>query len=503
MRMFFNSQILVPLICHLLYFWGMKMIIIFILSLLIYIPTFSQDKWNLKKCVEYAMANNISIKQNDLQAKLADLQYNQSKLSQYPGLSFGSSGSFNSGRQQNPTSFDLITQNNIVVSAQLQTSVDIFNWFSKRNTIAANYWEIEAAKANVDKLKSDIALTIANLYLQVLLAKEQADIAQVQLQQSQQQLANTRKQVEVGALPELNASELEAQVARDSAAYIASKGSIEQSILSLKASMNLDAASPFVIDTPPVETIPIESIADLQPDAVYKLAMANLPQQRVNDFKLKAAQKSAAAAKSNMYPTLSAFGSLNTSYLYLRSPVFDQIFVDFVPTGLRANAGGNIFYPIESPTFKQGDRIGYVYSDAFGSQFVDNLRKSIGLNLSVPIFSGGSLRTGWERSKINIQSVELQKELDNQKVKQDIYQAYNSALVALEKFNASKKSLTTAERAYSFAQKRYDVGMLTTLDLITNQNNLFRAKLENSLNQFDYVFKMKVLEFYKGMGLKL
>ena len=125
------------------------------------------------------------------------------------------------------------------------------------------------------------------------------------------------------------------------------------------------------------------------------------------------------------------------------------------------------------------------------------------MSLSVPIFNGGNLRTSYERSKVNIENLKLQQLLDNQKTKQDIYLAYNSALVALEKFNARKKSVDAAERSYAFAQKRYDVGMLTTLELVTNQNNLFRAKLENALNQFDYVFKMKVLEFYKGKGLKL
>ena len=97
----------------------------------------------------------------------------------------------------------------------------------------------------------------------------------------------------------------------------------------------------------------------------------------------------------------------------------------------------------------------------------------------------------------------MQQQLDDQKVKQDIYQAYNSALVALEKFNASKKTVETAQRSYDFATKRYNIGMLTTIELITNQNNLFRAKLEYVLDQFDYVFKMKVLEFYRGQGLKL
>jgi len=102
-----------------------------------------------------------------------------------------------------------------------------------------------------------------------------------------------------------------------------------------------------------------------------------------------------------------------------------------------------------------------------------------------------------------MKSLEIQKEIDNQKVKQDIYQAYNSVIVALEKFNAGEKNVAASQRTYDFSKKRYDVGMLGTFELITNQNNLLRAKLQNVLNQFDYVFKMKVLEFYKGQGLRL
>jgi outer membrane protein len=503
LQMFTNYKIYSSTICQLLYFWGMKIIITFVFLVLTFFSSFCQDKWDLKKCVEYAMANNISINQTTLQTRLAELQYKQSKLSQIPDLSFGASGSFNSGRQQNPTSFSLITQNNIVASTQLQSSVEIFNWSRKQNTIAANFWEIEAAKAGTDKLKNDIALAIANAYLQILLAKEQAEISLVQLQQSQQQLSTTKKLVAAGSLPELNAAELEAQVARDSATYISAKGNIELSILNLKASMNIDAATPFEVDVPPVEKIPIETLADLQPEAVYALAISNFPQQRVNDFKLKAAQKNSEAAKASMYPTISAFGNLNSNYIYLRSPLFNQTLSSFQSSGLRADAGGGVFYDVQSPVFSQGEKIGYFYSDPFGNQIIDNLRKSVGVNISVPIFSGGSLRTSWERAKVNIQTLELQKNIDNQKIKQDIYQAYNSAMVALEKFNASKKTLSTAERSFSFAKKRYDVGVLSTLDLITNQNNLFRAKLEYTLNQFDYVFKMKVLEFYKGQGLKL
>ena len=158
---------------------------------------------------------------------------------------------------------------------------------------------------------------------------------------------------------------------------------------------------------------------------------------------------------------------------------------------------------MQRPVFVNGSKSGYITSESFGTQLNNNFGQSIGINISVPLFNGGSARANYERSKLNITTLELQKDLDNKTTKQDIYQAYNAALVAMEKFNSSRKSVEAAQRSFDFATKRYNIGMLTTLELITDQNNLFRAKLELVLNQFDYVFKMKVLEFYKGQGLKL
>lgn len=457
----------------------------------------AQQKWNLRTAVDYALTNNISIKQSDIQAKIAELQYKESKLGQYPSISFNGNTSFNSGRNQDPTSFNLITQNYLSAGMQLQTSADIFNWYSKQNIIAANHFEAEAAKAGTDKLKDDIALTIANAYLQILLSKEQEKIAFLQFQQSQAQLRNTRKLVNAGALPELNASELEAQTVRDSASYINAKGNTDQSVLLLKAYMNIDASAAFEVEVPPVEMIPIEKIADLQPEAVYVLAIANLPQQRVNDFKLKAAMKNAVAAKARMNPTISAFGSLGSGYNSRANEITGSTQI-VSPIGQVTVSGTDYsVFPLQPFTsYSFGKTV-------FFRQLDQNFRQSIGLSINVPIFSGGTLRTNWERAKLNIKNSELQKEADNQKIKQDIYQAYNAAVVALEKFNASKKSVETSQRSYDFAQKRYSVGMLSTLELISDQNNLFRAKLEYVLSQFDYVFKMKVLEFYKGQGLKL
>lgn len=428
---------------------------------------YAQEKWNLRRIVEYAMSQNLTVRQLDVQSKNAELTYKQSKLSQYPTLDYSMSARLNSGSTQDPVYFNRTNQTVFASGMDIQTGVQIFNFYSKRNEILANEWELQAAKANTEKLRNDIALTVANAYLQVLLAMEQQKITALQLDQSRAQLQDVRKRVDAGALPELNASQLEAQIANDSFNYISAKGNVEQAILNLKANMSLDAATPFEIEAPPVDKIPVDPIGELQPDIVYALAIKNLPQQRYNDFKLRAAEFSSKSAFGAMKPKLTAFGSLSSGFnnqsrdlqTYKKIPYFRQI----------------------SNNFGQG----------------------VGLGLSVPIFSGGSLRTNFERTKLSVQSLNIQKEIDNQKLKQDIYAAYNAAVVAMEKVRATERSVAINQKTYDFALKRHSVGMLGTYDLIISQNNLLRAKLEYALNKFDYVFKMKVLEFYKGQGLKL
>src|SRR5258706_4961551 len=397
----------------------------------------AQEKWSLLKCVQYAMENNISVKQNEVQEKLAAVQYKQSKLSQIPSANFSNNDGYRFGRSQNPSTGILETQNFFTVGLSLQTSVDIFNWYSKRNTILANQWEGEATKAGTEKLKNDIALTVANAYLQVLLAREQEQIADVQVKQSNTQLDVIRKQVDAGALPEINALELESQVASDSANLIAARGNVEQNKFVLKAYMNIDAGQPFEIEEPSAGQIPLENIADLQPEAVYALAIANLPQQRVNDFKIKAAQKNSLAAKGALYPTISLFGSLGSNYGYSLNPIpiYRQVHTGYDSSGLVVPNGTGGFINVEKPVFVNAERIGYFKSDAFGKQLNNNFGQTIGINLSVPIFNGWSARANYERSKLNIITLELQKDLDNKTIKQDIYQAYNSAKVAMEKFN--------------------------------------------------------------------
>jgi len=484
------------------YICDMKIALILLFSLGCLTTGRAQQPWNLKTVVDYAMQNNITVKLSDIQAKNADLTYRQSRLAQYPNANFSGNTSVNSGNNQDPTTFTRVTQTYLSAGFQLQTSADIFNFYSKRNTIAANEWELLAARANVDKLRYDIALNAANAYLQILLSLEQQKITGLQIAQTIAQLTNTRKLVAAGALPEINATQLDAQLAQDSVNYITAKGSVTQNILNLKSFMSIDAGAAFEVETPEVKNIPVEPIADMQPEVVYAVALANQPLQLFNDYKIKAAEKSTAAAKGAMYPSFSIFGALSSNYLaFERRPIFNQIAGGLSPTPLIVNVNGTAF-SVQQPTFTQGTLAGYRKSDPFTNQLNNNFRQSVGLSMNVPIFNGGSLKTNYKRSRLNEESLQIQKQQDNLKLKQDIYVAYNAALIALEKLNASRKSITANELTYSFAQKRFDIGVLGTFDLITTQNNLLRSRLEYALNEYDYVFKMKVLEYYRGQGLK-
>lgn len=463
---------------------------------------FSQKKWTLLECVQYAMENNISVKQTALQADVAAITYKESKLSQIPSLNLSNSDGLSYGKSKNPSTGILENQNYFSVNLNLQTSVQIFNWFSKKNTILANQWSVMAANAATDKLKNDIALTVANSYLQILLAREQEQIAEVQVKQSRAQLDLVYKQVNAGSMAEFNATELESQLANDTSNLISATGNVAQAKYVLKAYMNIDAADSFEIAEPAMEQIPLMSIGDLQPADVYASALANQPQQKMNEYNLKAAEKSSLAAKGMLYPSISAFGSLGSSYGYFRTPQFTQVFSGYTPSGLvvKDNAGNVI--DVQRPVYKNGVRNGFITSDPFGTQFNNNFGQSVGLSISIPIFNGWQAKGNYKRTQINIKNLEYQQDLDNKTLKQNIYQAYNAAVVALAKFTSSEKAVNAAQKTYDYTLKRYTVGMIGTLELTTNQNNLFTAKLQYALNQFDYVFKMKVLEYYKGQGIR-
>ena len=464
----------------------------------------AQEVWDLRRCVDHAVKNNISVRQADLQSRFSELTYQQNKWGQLPTLNFGGSTGYRLGRSENPTTGVLEDNNFLNLGMQLQSGVTVFNWFSRKNNTEASKLSWAADQEQTKKVQDDIALNVAVGYLQVLLAREQVGLAQVQLDLTKTQYMATRQRVAAGALPELNAAELEAQVARDSAALVSAQGSVQLLTLQLKAILSLDAGAAFSIATPPVESIPLLPLSDLEPETVYLSAVTFLPQQKVNELRLMAARKQAQAAKSALYPSVTAFGSLATNAISFKKAIYEQVLTGYYPTGLRVSAGGGTFFPVEAPSYVDGSNVvGYYRTGSFSDQFSKNFGQSIGIGLNMPLFNGKSSRINWQRSKYTVQQWTLQKEQGQLQLKQDIYKAYTDATTAMQQYKARQRSVVTAEKAFEFASKRYDLNLLSAFDLNNSRNNLISARAQLILSQFDYVFKMKLLEFYRGQGIKL
>jgi outer membrane protein len=234
------------------------------------------------------------------------------------------------------------------------------------------------------------------------------------------------------------------------------------------------------------------------------MAMNSQPQIKANNLRVMAAEKTLASRKGQLYPTLSAFGQLTTNYnqFFLKTTGFN--ITGEQTTGTYAKFGSTQL-PVYAPTGTQiteKRNFGQLWQ-GYGQQLKDQFGQGIGLSLNVPIFNGWQAKANIERAKLDIERNRLSIERDTLQLKQDVYNAYQSAMGAYQTYLAREKAVQTAERSFELASKRYNIGVMQTIEWLSNQNNLTRARIDKMVAQYDYVFRMKVLEFYKGQGVRL
>lgn len=468
----------------------------YLLSLLLFfslenINAQNADEWDLRRCVDYAMAHNITVLQADVQARQAALQTKLSKWQQVPTLGLNTQAGFQFGRSIDPTTNLYTNQTTFFQSYSVQAGVTLFNFFSIKNNILASASDEEAYKLGVGRARNDVALNVAASYLQTLLSLEQANIAKVQIDQTKAQLDNTRKLVDAGSMPELNAAQLEAQLATDSSNYITAVGAADQNRIQLIALLNLDESLPFKVATPDVDKIPIPPLAELDPQYVYELALGTQPLQLSDSMFVVAREYAVKSARGAMYPSLSIFGGLGSNYGNNRiEPTGSIPYTDTTYTHNGDYIVRNASLPI-------------LGKPSYTRQVANlNFNQSVGLQLNIPILNGRQVKTNYERAKLNLENSKLQLRADNLTLQQNIYTAYSNSVEALAKYGSSSKAVQTQQYAYDLATKRYEIGILSTIDYITIQTNLFTAKINQASAKYDYIFKMKVLEFYKGQGVQ-
>ena len=310
-------------------------------------------------------------------------------------------------------------------------------------------------------------------------------------------MEQTRAFANAGRLPELNVAQLESQLATDSANLINSIASYNSAILDLKAMMNLDFSTPFSIDVPDAEVSGTLLMSSLQPEDVYEKARDHFGAIKGSKLRVSAAERSLAAAKGGLYPQLSVGYQLGTSYAsnyqsYTYKPAGYQV------AGYAVDSTGSKSYPVYQPTFNT------ITNDIpFSTQFENNLRHSIFLNLSVPIFNGWQNQYNVRQARINVASQQLNEYNAELTLKQNVYKAHNNAINSIQKYNAARRASEAASRAFDFAKKRYDLGLTSTVDLLVTQSTQFTAASNMVIAKYDLIFKLKVIDYYLGKEIKL
>ena len=284
-----------------------KFYIIPLISILLFSHIgYAQDNnvWKLQNCIQYAKDNNLSIKESELNERLAKLTLLQANLSQIPNVNGAASYGQSYGTTIDPTTLYPITQNYNYLSLIGNADVLIFGWFQKRNLISADRLYLDASKEDLNQMKNDVVLNVATGYFRALLAKEQIVVSEKQLELTRIELGQTRQQSRAGTLPDIGIALLESQLATDSSIYIMSVSNYNASILDLKALLNLSMATPFDIVTPDISMADQINVAGLTPESVYTEASHNLGSVRSSELRLAAAQKNFAAAKAALLPSL-------------------------------------------------------------------------------------------------------------------------------------------------------------------------------------------------------
>jgi outer membrane protein len=432
----------------------------------------AQDTWSLQRSVDYALANNIDIKQQDVQKRLAALTFRQSQLSQIPTVNLGVDGNYNSGRSIDPTNNAYVTQGYFSTSTGLSAGATIFNWFSQQNLIASNKYQAQAQDRLLEKARNDVAFNIASAFLQILLNNEQVHISELQVKLTTSQLENTKKLVIAGSVPESNQADLESKLASDSVTLVTAQNQVVLSVLQMKALLNLGFEVPYVPEIPEkIADIPLPRLDEVDPEMVYSAALNTNPLIKADELLIRSMERSYASYKGQLYPKLTTSANLNTFYVSS---------AQYVPVG-----------QTEPKTISLSDQVN------------NNFKQVVGLSLSIPILNGWQARTNVQKARLNITGQQLTRDKDNQKLRQDIYTAHANAVAAIQKFSAASKGVVASQRAYDFATKRFDLGLMNTIDYITTQSNLFKAQVDKVSAQYDYIFKMKLLEFYRDQKITL
>ena len=452
------------------------------------------DEWTLQECIEYALENNISIKQSALDVDLADIQISDAFGNFLPGINASASNSWNTGLTQNVTTGILQTQTTRNFSAGITAGITLFDGL--RNIKQYQYAKMAklASQYSLEQMKDDIALFVANSYLQVLFNKENLKVIQAQHAITMEQLARVEELVEAGAVPRGDLLEIKATAANEEQRMIVAENQIKISLVALAQTLLIEDYEDFDIAERDYDVFGSE-ILDVPVSEVIEAAEEERYEVKVAEMNQALSEKELEIARGAYYPTLAGFFNYNTR---------ESGAGRFISGGLDPDEPYRQIGFVEATnevvvTPNQLTEVGSPLP--FFEQLQLNDGISYGVQLSVPIFNGFATRNSVKRSEVDVLRSEYQLEQTKLDLEANVYQAYTDAKGAIKAYEAALVALEAQVLAYDYATERYNVGLTNAFDFSQAKFNLENAQSEVLRAKYDYIFKLKVLELYFGVPI--
>jgi outer membrane protein len=427
-------------------------------------------KWTLEECVRYALDNNISIKQSELDTQTTAIDKKDAFGKFLPTANAQVSHSWNIGLNQDITTGILRNQTTQFTSAGATVGVDIYKGLQNQNALRKANLSIVASKYQLLKMQEDISLNVANAFLQVLFNKENLKVQQEQLAISEKQYTRSDELVKAGTIPRGDLLDIKATVATGKQNVVIAENTLLISKLSLAQLLQLKEFNDFdVVDDTNINAG--ETILAQSPTAIYEKAKETRTELKIAQTNLEIAEKNVAIAKGAYQPSLRGFYNFNS-----RVSNSDRTTL----------VGGTPVVTGPAP---------------FWNQFSDNKGQSFGAELSIPIFNGFSTRNNVERNKVSLEKSKIDLEQKNLDLQRNVYTAFTDTRGALNVHEAAVVALEARQGAYDYAKEKFAVGLMNAFDFNQSQTLLTNAQSEVIRTKYDYIFKTKILEFYFGIPI--
>jgi len=454
----------------------------------------AQKAWSLEDCIQYAMENNIQIKQAVLTTEYNENLLKQSKLGQIPSLNGGLNYNYSWGRALDETTYQFTDNQQIhSISMGLNSRANLFNGLQVRNTILQNEINLMASYQDVEKVKNDISLNIAAAYLTIMFNQELVAVSKSQLETTGQQVDRTKKLVDAGKLARGTYLEIQAQYASEELNVVNAENQLSISLLNLQQILDLPIDTAFSVIIPELEN-PDANPLVIDAMEVYQTAEQLMPEIKSAMLNLESAEKGLAIAKGGRSPQFYFSANYNSGFSDIRQQVvgFDPPIQ--IPLGETVSGEGVVSYPQEIPQYG---------AYPFFEQLRDNTSAGIGLGLSVPIFNGWSVNTNIANARIQHENAKLQLQSQKLALYATIQQSYADALASLKKFTATQQALVSMEESFKYTETRFEVGLVNTVDYNMAKNQLIATQSDLLQAKYDFIFKTKILQFYQGQPITL